>query len=143
MVPVLVEDIEVYLKLTDLDFKSKFDITGGFEDDRMKIDGRARGDNIFVLKESFDSLKASFRYRKEKIFVDGIELKKSDGAVTGTYSYDTLTEIFDYKLRAAGLKLGDFDFYNFVNLGYNGRIDGEVQRPGPPGRHGFPVRKRN
>ena len=79
MIPNVVVDIEDYLKFFKFGFQSNFSVSGGFQNEYLKIEGQANGENVFVVREGFDKFLISFLYESEKISAKKLRLEKLDG----------------------------------------------------------------
>lgn len=131
MAPILspLEDL-----LTDVRFAytSSINLTGGLKVPLMRVEGEISAKSLLMKSEDLDELTADFSLVQEKLTFSKIKGKKVTGRVTGNADVHLVTKDFNYKGSFSGLRLKDFFYYRFLNLGFDGDAFGEFYGVGNP-----------
>ena len=105
-------------------YKSTFDV------EKMQIKGDIKGENVNMLSERIDSFDAAIDLKDDILRLTKFNLKKNQGGLALTGDLNLKNTKFDYRGNLSGLMLKDFDAYNTMNLGLNGRTRGEFYGKG-------------
>ena len=122
---VLKEPLDLDFNFSGLiNYKSSFDI------ENLYIKTNINGENVNVFSERLDSFSADVLIEKDILNLRRLSIKKNQGQAQAKGSLNILNSKFSYNGSLAGVGLKDFDGYNTLNLGLNGKVRGEFYGKG-------------
>lgn len=130
MIPTLVK--RVYKEDVDLDFNFSGHLRyeSDFNSDYITMNSDFRGENVNFIGERIDAFDGSISLKDSNLTVPNLRVKKGQGDLSIGGSLNIKKDSFNYKGNLTGLSLKDFDAYNAMNMGLNGRLRGEFYGEG-------------
>lgn len=125
MVPSLISLVSEKPLDIDFNFKGKIKYRSDFDINNLSIQASASGENVNLYGERLDSFFSEIDLRKNKLKINNLVLNKNQGNIQASGDLDLRKNKFNYKGNLAGIALKDFDAYNSMNLGLNGKLRGE------------------
>ncbi len=117
------------LEFIPLDISGKFipkvQIKGGFDINKLQIDGTFSGESVSLYSEMLSSVTGRFRYFEKQLEIDPIVVKKGAGRGAGKLLVGIDSGEFDYNARIQGVQLKDINIYQTLPLGIRGIVKGE------------------
>lgn len=130
MLPTLISKIYTDDVDVDFNFTGMLKYQSSFDVEKLSIVAHAVAENVNIYGEQVGSLSASINLKEDLLRVDKFNIKKNQGNLWLTSDIDLAKRTFSYKGNVGNIALRDFDFYDSVNLGLNGKIRGELYGSG-------------
>ncbi len=106
----------------DFSFESEYALKGGFDVDKMQVDGELIGHDFKIGKEEAEKINLKFKLAKNILTFKQIKLNKARGELNTTLNYNLGTEYLELAGNATGLRMRDFNYYKNLNLEYDGDL---------------------
>jgi translocation and assembly module TamB len=130
MVPTLVRMI--YKEDVDLDFNLSGDLKyqSDFNSNNISMSSNFKGENVNFLGERIDSFAGSISLKDFDLKIPNLRIKKGQGDLSLSGNINIKKDEFKYKGNLTNLGLKDFDAYNALNMGLNGKLRGDFYGEG-------------
>lgn len=130
MIPTLIN--RIYKKEVDLDFNLAGDLKylSDFGSNKITMNSNFRGENMNFIGERIDSFEGSISLKDHNLVIPNLTVKKGQGDLTISGKLNIKKDEFKYNGNLTGLGLKDFDAYNALNMGLNGKLRGEFYGEG-------------
>lgn len=136
--PKIFNNIKTYTKPFNSSLRGSINIFGGFKKNLLGVKGHIEGSGKYQ-KELIDSFKLNYKYHKEKLALNKINMKKSKGRVTGKVSFDFPQDSYNYSFKLQNFFLRDSQNINDIGLGYDGKVDGLILGDGSSDNPNFKI----
>lgn len=113
--------------------KSSYKVRGKIRETEIKVFGNIKISDIRILEEDIDKVNLHFNYNQQIMTVTDLYAQKGSGVANGKFTYNLVTEYFEYDASLANLKLDDLTFYRIGNFGLDGIIKGDIYGNGTVG----------
>jgi len=130
MIPTVIALITEKPLDVDFNFDGNIKYESKFDASQLKLSSVVRGENVNFYTERFDSFNANVSLGNENIIVKSFSLRKNQGQLQLTGNYELKKDKFKYNGNLSGVGLRDYDAYNTLNLGLNGKVRGEFYGEG-------------
>tara|TARA_Y100000590_G_scaffold469529_1_gene658016 strand:+ start:473420 stop:477448 length:4029 start_codon:yes stop_codon:yes gene_type:complete len=130
MIPTVISLLSKKPLEVDFNFDGNIKYESKFDTSKMKLSSSARGENINFYSERFDSFNADVALENDNFKVKSFSVMKNQGQLQLKGNYELDKDRFKYNGNLSGLGLRDYDAYNTLNLGLNGKVRGEFYGEG-------------
>lgn len=107
---------------TDLKFETRYKVTGGFDLDKLVIEGKIKGRDLRVFNEEADLVNLDFNLKNKLLSFEKIKIQKARGEVSGKFSVNLANNHMELLGDGKGLKLTDFNHYRNTRLDYDAEL---------------------
>ncbi len=107
---------------TDFNFSSAYSVKGGFDIDKLTIDGKIKGSELRIFNEEAERLSLDFKLQKSLLHFQDIKIRKSRGIISAGVVVNLANNYTELEGSAQGLRLHDFNFYRGLNISYDGDL---------------------
>lgn len=116
----------------DLDFKTKIDafIFGKIKLDELMIKANINAQDVIAYREVFPEVALELLYKKNKISLNKIKIKKNQSYVTGDFSYDVPKEFITVDFFWDNLLLSSFTHTRELGINIDGLMSGSLSGQG-------------
>jgi hypothetical protein len=98
------------------------DVGGKVDTPRLNIAAKMEGSDWVWLGERFRRVRMDLGFDQGAYYAKKVDFIKSTGALRGEIQFDSNTDGMDWKFESEGLALGDFDFFERLEIPARSRI---------------------
>ncbi len=106
----------------EFNFSTSYHLKGGYGLESLKVDGKIIGTDLKVLNEEAEKLSANFNLQDSMLSFKDIKIIKSRGEINAGVSINLNNNYTELEGSLQGLNLKDFNFYQKLNIEYDGDL---------------------
>lgn len=109
-----------------------FEIGGKASLQDLIVNGKFEGRNNYVYDESFESIGFNLGLKNQKLTLENIFARKSNGFGKGSFAYDLLKKRMDYDLSVQNMSLSEILAYSKTPFAFDAVFSGRVSGQSAP-----------
>lgn len=114
-------------------FATSYRISGGFDLDQLKVEGKLRGYDLKVVGEEAERIGFNFSLNNNVLSFKEIRINKSRGEINASATINLANNYSELEGSISGLRLRDFVLYKKLNLSYDGDLNVDFDGNGTKG----------
>lgn len=109
------------------DWKTKLEISGKLEAEKIKVKGQFLGKDSLIYEESFDSLSFDYSFENKKLLFENVQARKTSGKLFGGFSYNLVNDSIKAWGNLSNIPLSEINNYNKLPLSLDGELNGVIK----------------
>lgn len=106
----------------EFNFSANYRVRGGYSVESLKIDGKILGSDLKIANEQAERLSLDFSLEKNTLSFKNVRINKSRGEINGGVTINLANNYIEHEGSVQGLRLSDFNFYQKLNMEYDGDL---------------------
>lgn len=106
----------------DFNFSSTITLKGGYEVEKLRVDGTIKGSDLKIGDEEADRLSTRLTLANNHLSFRQVKINKARGQLMANVSISLANNYIELNGAAQGMRLNDFNTYRRLNLEYDGDL---------------------